>query len=115
MDLAVFDVSALGDGRVRVVVLNGGPADLTDGILAVAVRTLSSSSEMLYFTDILAAGDTVALTTTSSFVGEDPVDILVIVDPSSNLRDPNRANNVITTPLSSGAAAVATVQTPGPG
>ncbi|HEU0073790.1 MAG TPA: hypothetical protein VFS30_07240 [Dehalococcoidia bacterium] len=115
MDLAVFDVSALADGRVRVVVLNGGPADLTDGILAVAVRTLSASAETLYFTDILAAGNTVVLTTSSSIVGDDPIDILVIIDPSSNLRDPNRANNVITTPLSRATAVVPTVQSPGPG
>lgn len=115
MDMAVFDVSALADGRVRVVVLNGGPADLTDGILAVAVRTLSASSESLYFTDILTAGNTVVLTTSSSFVENDPVDILVVVDPSSNLPDPNRSNNVLTTPLSRGAAAVPTAQTPAPG
>lgn len=115
MDLAVFDISALADGRVRVVVLNGGPADLTDGILTVSVRTLGSTTETLYYTDILPAGATLALTTSSSFVGDQPVDIQVVVDPSSSLSDPNRANNVLTMPLTRDVAALPTVEGPGPG
>ncbi len=115
MDLAVFDVRALSDGRIRVVVLNGGPADLTDGVLVVTVRTLGLNVETLNFAKDLEAGDTLALTTSSLTIGEEPIDIQVVLDPSSSLNDPNRANNILTTTLTRPVTPTPTPGTPGPG
>jgi hypothetical protein len=116
LDLAVFGVSSLADGRVQVVVLNGGPSDLTDGIMVVEVRTLGGRSERVYFSGVLPAGSTIALATTSFTVGTDPESVQVLIDPSANLNDPNRANNVLTTqlpaPPTSPTPAIPT--TPGP-
>ncbi len=100
MDLVVFDVRALPDGRVRVVVLNAGPADLTRGVLAVTVRTLPLESETINYANILPAGATLALTTSSFTIGTEPVDVQVVIDPSASLSDPNRLNNVKTATLS---------------
>jgi hypothetical protein len=100
LDLAVFDVSALPDGRVRVVVLNGGPEDLTEGLLVVEIRTLSLDVERVNYAGDLPAGGTLALTTSSLTVGDEAETIQVIIDPSSNLKDPNRSNNVESASLS---------------
>ncbi len=113
MDLAVFDVSVLPDGRVRVVILNGGPADLTDGLLVVTVRTLTLESETINYANVLPAGATLTLTTSSFTVGTEPTQVQVVIDPSAILNDSNRINNVATETLGRPADATATPTTPG--
>jgi uncharacterized protein YgiM (DUF1202 family) len=115
MDLAIFGVTALPDGRVQVLVLNGGPALFTNAILVVEVRTLGSRSERIYFTGDIPAGSTLTVTTSSFAIGDVPENVQVVIDPSSNLKDPNRANNVLTTSLARPVDPVETPATSGPG
>jgi len=114
LDLAVFGITALPDGRVRVVVLNGGPADFTRGVLAVTVRTLTLNSETINYANNLPAGATIALTTSSFTIGTEPVEVQVVIDPSSTLSDPNRSNNVGTATLSRPAESTVTPTEAGP-
>ena len=104
VDMAVADVRALTDGRIRVVVLNGGPADLANAILTVTVRTLGGSFETFRELGGLEAGETVSFTTSTLVVGDEPMDIQVVVDPSAGINDPDRSNNVVTTLLSRSSA-----------
>ena len=99
LDMAVFEFEALRDGRVRVVVLNGGPADLSDEVLIVTVRNLGGVGETMTYVGLLPAGATLTLTTSSFTIGDGPQDVQVVVDPSSSLNDPNRDNNVVTATL----------------
>ena len=100
LDMAVFEFHALSDGRVHVVVLNGGPEDLTDELLIVTVRGLGLATETLSYAGVLRAGGTLTFTTSSFTIGEGPEQVQVLVDPSSSLNDPNRSNNVATGTLS---------------
>jgi uncharacterized protein YgiM (DUF1202 family) len=113
-DVAVFKVSALSDGRVRVVVLNGGPADLIEAILVVTVRNLNTSFENFFYTGDLPAGATITFTTSSFALGETPEPVQIVVDPSSSLNDPNRLNNVLTEELSRPKPVATTPATAGP-
>jgi hypothetical protein len=97
--MAVFEFEALRDGRVRVVVLNGGPEDLSDEVLIVTVRNLGGVGETMTYVGLLPAGATLTLTTSSFTIGDGPQDVQVVVDPSSSLNDPNRDNNVVTATL----------------
>jgi uncharacterized protein YraI len=113
-DVAIFKVTALSDGRVRVVVLNGGPADLRDEIIAITVRDLGNHVENLTYAGDLDAGDSVTFTTGTFRVPEAPEQVQVVVDPSASLDDPNRANNVSTQELSRPVSASPTPTTAGP-
>ena len=114
-DVAVFKVSVLSDGRVRVVILNGGPADLRDEIIGITVRDLGNNVENLTYAGDLDAGDSVTFTTGNFRVPETPEQVQVVVDPSSSLDDPNRANNVLTQELSRPVSSSPTPSPVGPG
>jgi hypothetical protein len=111
----VFDVSALPDGRVQVVVLNGGPADLANEFLIVTVRNLGGVGETLTFAGILPAGATITFLTSSFTIGDGLEEVQVVLDPSSSLDDPNRANNVLTSTLSRVPMTTPTPPGSGPG
>jgi len=114
-DVAIFHASALPDGRVRVVVLNGGPADLTDQLLVVTVRDLGSRVENLTYAGDVPAGSTITFTTSSFRIGATPEQVQIVVDPAASLDDPNRLNNVLTSELSQSETPAATPATVGPG
>ena len=115
-DLAVLDVSAEPDGTVSVVVLNGGPADVSDNLVTITVRDFGGAFETLTYVGIFPAGVTITFTTSTFLVGPTPRQVQVVVDASASLDDPNRANNVVTTELSAVTEpAVQTPSTPGPG
>lgn len=114
-DLAILDVRALPDGRVTILVLNAGPADLTGDLITVTVRSLGSKFENLTYVGDLAAGAIQGFTTTSFQIGLTAEDVQVVVDPSSSLADPNRLNNVLTTALSRPESSLPAAATAGPG
>jgi hypothetical protein len=100
VDLVVNRVSVLADGRVRVVVGNIGPGDLVDQMVNVVVRDLTSQSELIISPQRgLAVGETVSLTT-SHFIVRGERDVTAIADPSGNVSDRDRSNNVLHVVLS---------------
>jgi hypothetical protein len=115
LDMAVLEVTSESDGSVSVVVHNGGPAHLRDDLLVVTVRNLSGIGETLSYSGVLLAGTSVTFTTSSFTIGNAPESVQVVVDPSSSLDDPNRANNVLTSTLSRPAGVTPTPSAGGSG
>jgi hypothetical protein len=114
-DLAILQVSAEPDGRVSVVVANGGPAHITGGLLTITVRTPGGRFETLYHSNVFLAGTSVSFVTSSFTIGDSPESVQVVLDSSSSIDDPDRTNNVVLTSLTRPAEVVSTPDDPGPG
>jgi uncharacterized protein YraI len=92
-DLVASRASLLPDGRVQVLVGNRGPGELTGRSIFVTVRDLALRSEQMSLQPgVLPVGAQVTLIT-QNFRVERPTEIQVIVDPFSNIPDPDRTNN----------------------
>ena len=112
-DLEVLDVDVQADGRIRVLVHNRGPEDLTSGLIVVTVRTINLQAETINRAQALPAGAVLAMTTNSFSLGPEPERIQVVLDPSSLLDDPDRENNVFTATLEIPATPTPTPQSNG--
>lgn len=93
-DLAIFTLQAEPDGRISIVVLNAGPSAIQDGEIILEIRGAKNRREVLRFSGSLPSGSAVAFLTDQVRVGSRSVQIQVVLDPSSLVDDPNRANNV---------------------
>ena len=110
-DLMIQSMRLLADGRVSVIVLNRGPAQIKDQVISLTVRALGLSGESLTFSGNLESGDTINFRT-DAFRVLVPTEVQAIVDPSASVNDSNRGNNVQTTLLS--PAGSSTTPTPQP-
>ncbi|HLF79898.1 MAG TPA: SH3 domain-containing protein [Dehalococcoidia bacterium] len=99
-DLVASRASLLPDGRIQVLVGNRGPGELTGRSVFVLVRDLTLRSEQLSIQPgVVPVGAQVTLQS-QNFRVERPTEIQVIVDPFSNLNDPDRSNNQLSITLS---------------
>jgi hypothetical protein len=98
-DLDIQSVRVLADGRVNVVVLNRGPAPITNQIVQVTVRALGLAGETMVHTGLFPSGESITFRT-DGFRVTSPTEIQVIVDAGANINDPSRTNNVETQLLS---------------
>jgi hypothetical protein len=112
-DLALVGVQPMPDGRVTVSVLNFGPVDLVQDLIVVTVRDLGGRFETMTFIGDLTTGATISFTTSTFLVGAEYENVQVVVDPASNLDDPNRLNNVQTNLMSRDGLFVPTPAGPG--
>jgi len=100
-DLDIQTVRVLADGRISVTVINRGPAHVTNQIILLTVRALGLAGESLSYSGTFPSGESITFRT-DSFRITAATEIQAIIDPSSSVLDPNRANNVrsqLLTPL----------------
>jgi uncharacterized protein YgiM (DUF1202 family) len=98
-DLDIQSVRVLADGRVSVIVVNRGPAPITNQIVQVTVRALGLAGETMVHTGLFPSGESITFRT-ESFRVTSQAEVQAIVDPGANINDPSRANNVKTQTLS---------------
>jgi hypothetical protein len=112
-DLDIQTVRVLPDGRISITVINRGPAHIVDEVILLTVRTLAGNGETMSYSGNFPSGESITFRTDALRITA-ATEVQAIIDPSSSINDPNRANNVELQTLSP-LPATETPPTPTPG